>query len=287
CKNSHILHVVLRPLAFYKAQSAILCGHVPRMHRMHRIVSRETDRRALPVTTTSALPRWDMTVVYPGLDSAEFDQGFRAVADEIAGLSTLFNELHIEQQPAAPLTPELVRVVETIIERTNTVLADVQTLSAYISAFVTTDSRDDIAQGKFSELQQHTVRLSQLTTRLVAWIGSLDVEALIAESAVAREHAFALRQAKIRAAHQMTPPEEALAAELNVTGGSAWGKLHGNVTSQLTVPIELEGEVRELPMSAVRNLAYEEDQDVRRRAYEAEPRGWERGGGSPGAAANS
>ena len=31
----------------------------------------------------------------------------------------------------------------------------------------------------------------------------------------------------------MSPAEEALAAELNVTGGAAWGKLHGNVTSQI------------------------------------------------------
>ena len=36
----------------------------------------------------------------------------------------------------------------------------------------------------------------------------------------------------------MSPAEEALAAELNLTGGSAWGKLHGNVTSQLLVPVE-------------------------------------------------
>src|SRR5262249_41614854 len=267
--------------------SAILCGHVPRVHPRQRTVSKETDRRASPVTTTSVLPRWDMTVVYPGLDSTEFDQGFRAVTDEIAGLSTLFNELHVERQPAAPLTPQLVRIVETVIERVNTVLADIQTLSAYLSAFVTTDSRDNVAQAKYSELQQHTVRLSQLTTRFIAWIGSLDVEALIAQSAVARAHAFALRQAKVRAAHQMTRDQGALAAELNVTGGSAWGKLHGNVTSQLTVPIELDGETRELPMSAVRNLAYDADRDVRRRAYEAELRAWERVGVSLAAALNS
>src|SRR5262249_26428269 len=215
--------------------SAILCGHVPRVHPRQRTVSKETDRRASPVTTTSVLPRWDMTVVYPGLDSTEFDQGFRAVTDEIAGLSTLFNELHVERQPAAPLTPQLVRIVETVIERVNTVLADIQTLSAYISAFVTTDSRDNLAQAKFSELQQHSVRLSQLTTRFVAWIGSLDVEALLAESAVAHDHAFALRQAKIRAAHQMTPAEEALAAELNVTGGSASGPPPRHLTSPLTL----------------------------------------------------
>src|SRR5262249_39159081 len=60
-----------------------------------------------------------------------------------------------------------------------------------------------------------------------------------------------------------------------VTGGSAWGKLHGNVTSQLTLSIDVAGETRVLPMSAIRNLAYEEERKVRRSAYEAELRGWE------------
>ncbi|MGZ3638898.1 MAG: M3 family oligoendopeptidase, partial [Ktedonobacterales bacterium] len=99
---------------------------------------------------------------------------------------------------------------------------------------------------------------------------------LIAQSQVARDHAFALRQAKEDAAHLMSPAEEALAAELNVTGGRAWAKLHGNVTSQILVPIELDGETQELPMSAIRNLAADPDRDVRRRAYEAELSGWQR-----------
>ena len=37
------------------------------------------------------------------------------------------------------------------------------------------------------------MQLSQLDTRFTAWIGSLDVEALIERSAVARDHAFMLR----------------------------------------------------------------------------------------------
>jgi oligoendopeptidase F len=239
------------------------------------------------VSTTSTLPRWDMTVVYSSLDSPAFEQGFRRVTEDIAALGALFDELHVGEPSTGPLTAETVRAVETVIERANAVLDGVRTLSAYISAFVTTNTRDNLAQAKLSELQQHTVKLSQLTTRFTAWIGSLDVEALIVQSTVARDHAFMLRRAKIQAAHLMGPAEETLASELNVTGGSAWGKLHGNVTSQLAVPIELEGETRELPMSAIRNLAYEADREVRCRAYEAELRGWERVGVPLAAAMNS
>jgi hypothetical protein len=73
----------------------------------------------------------------------------------------------------------------------------------------------------------------------------------------------------------MAPLAEEVASELEVTGGSAWGKLHGTVTSQLIVPIEIAGELQSLPMSVIRNLAHEPDRQLRRRAYEAELKGWE------------
>ena len=71
----------------------------------------------------------------------------------------------------------------------------------------------------------------------------------------------------------MSPAEESLAAEMNLSGGSAWSRLHGNVTSQIGVSVEgIEGQ---LPISAVRNLARDPRREVRRRAYEAELAAWE------------
>ncbi len=227
--------------------------------------------------SAETLPRWDMTVVYPSLESPEFAAGFAATVAAIEGLARLFDELGIaKREQPAPLDETSVHAFERATEAYNAVLDQVMTLSAYVAAFVTTNTRDDRAQARQSELQRHGVLLSQLGTRFTAWIGGLDVETLIARSALARAHAFALRRAKEAAAHLMSPSEENLAAELNLSGGTAWAKLHGNVSSQLSVPVELEGETRELPMSAVRNLAYDRDREVRRRAYEAELAGWER-----------
>ncbi len=229
------------------------------------------------MTTTTALPRWDMTVVYPGLDSPEFAAALAAAAADIDALTELFDTAGIAQREPAPLDDATAATAEWVLERYNAVLQAVETLGAYVYAFVSTDSRDDLAQAKQSELEQHEVRLAQLGARFVAWVGSLDVEALIARSPLAAAHSFPLRQAKLAAAHQMSPAEEALAAELDPVAGSAWGKLHGNLTSQITVRLELgtDGEVRELPMSAVRNLAFDPDRAVRRRAYEAELAAWE------------
>jgi len=154
-----------------------------------------------------------MTPIYPGMDSKEFEEGFTSVVRDINDLAALFDAHHVMKQPSATsLDHKTIRAFETVIERHNAVLEAARTLGVYIECFVTTNSHDTLAQAKLSELQQTTMILTQLGTRLTAWIGSLDVEALIERSPVAREHAFMLRKAKIRAAHFMTPAEENLSS---------------------------------------------------------------------------
>lgn len=239
------------------------------------------------MSTTAALPRWDMSVVFPSLESPEFADGFRSAVRAIDGLGELFDEEGVAARDSAPLDDVAVRAFERVVQRYNAVLDEYRTLSAYIAAFVSTDSRDDVAQARQSELRQQSLKLSLLGTRFTAWIGSLDVDALLAASEVARAHEWMLRKAAMQARHLMSPEEEALAQELNLSGGSAWARLHSDVTSQLAVPVALSGETRELTMSEVRNLAYDASREVRRQGYEAELAGWERAAVPLAAALNS
>jgi oligoendopeptidase F len=236
--------------------------------------------------TASALPHWDMTPVYPSLESPEFAAGFHAAVVAIDDLAHLFDQHGIGQHPTGPLDAATVAAFEAVLARLNTVQADRQTLLAYINSFVSTNSRDTLAQAKRSEMDQHGVRLAQLVTRFTAWIGSLDVDALLQQSAPARAHEYVLRKFQAQARHLMSPAEEALAAELAPSAGTAWSKLHHNVTSQLEVR-GAAADGRALPMPEVRNLAYETDRETRRRGYEAELAAWEQAAVPLAAALNS
>ncbi|GLV57901.1 oligoendopeptidase F [Dictyobacter sp. S3.2.2.5] len=226
------------------------------------------------MTTTQSLPHWNMDVVYPGLDSPEFAQDFAAVIAEINSMAQLFDASGIEKRDDLNVDDQLTHTFEQVINRYNAVLAHITTVYVYISCFVSTNSRDEVAQARASELENALVTLSQLDTRLTAWLGSLDVERLIAHSTVASEHAYILRRAKEQSVHMMAPAEEALAAELNTSAGRAWEKLHSNVTSQLSVTLELDGQRQQVPMSVVRNQASSAQRETRRRAYEAELAAW-------------
>ncbi|MDE3231104.1 MAG: M3 family oligoendopeptidase, partial [Chloroflexota bacterium] len=243
--------------------------------------------------STSALPRWDVSTVFPSLDSPEFVAGFAAVVARVDDLAALFDRLGVARL-AAPTAPDDARVAEVaqVLDALNATQEPYRTLSAYITSFVTTDSRDTVAQARQSELQRQGVRLAQLRTRFAAWVGSLDVEALLARAEAistptVSAHAFTLREARAIAEHQMSPEEEALAAELNVSGGAAWAKLHATLTSQITAPIELDGETRAEPMSALRHLAFNHDRATRQRGYTVELAAWERGAAPLAAALNS
>ena len=218
--------------------------------------------------TQQALPHWDLTSIFPALDSSEFEEEAGAAVRELEGLGKLFDERGIDRGGPPDAFDEAT-------ERLNALLERFETVFAFVVAHVRTDSRDEQAQARLSELQRHVVTLSKLGTRYTAWVGSLDTDQLLADSEVARAHEFMVRRAEKAARHLMPRPEEELAAELNPTGATAWGKLHSNVTSQLQVEVEVRGERRRLPMSEVRNLALDADREVRRAAYEAELATWE------------
>lgn len=234
-----------------------------------------------------SLPHWDLTDLYPGLDSPEFEQGFASVVEQINALEKLFDAHNVGRIEQAQTGATTVQTFDAVMNQYNATIDALSTLSAYINSFVTTDSRNAPAQARLSALQEHTVTFSKLGTRFVAWIGSLDIEVLIEQSEIARAHAYALQRAKIDAQHLMSPVEEELAAELNVTGGVAWGRLHGNVSSQIMVKIEADGKTNALPMSAVRNLAFSPSREIRERAYRAELEAWQANAVPLAAALNS
>lgn len=240
-----------------------------------------------PSDATFALPRWDMTRIFPSLESAEFHNAYQNAVKSIDDVTTLFDERGIAKQAPSPLNADAVQTFETTVDALNKLLDEMHTLNAYVLCFVTTNSRDNVAQAKLSELQQQGVRLSNLDTRLTAWIGSLDVEALLQQSSLAREYSHMLRRTKIEAVHLMSPAEEELASALRPTGSSAWSRLHGNYTSQLSVDVEIDGQLQSLPMSMVRNLANDPRRELRQRAYQAELGAWKNAAVPIAAALNS
>lgn len=220
---------------------------------------------------TQTAPRWDLSNVYPGLESPEFAAALADFSGQLAELETFFIERATGSDAATPIT-ELAPLVGQAIDRLNRANLLAYTLGPYIASFVTTDSHNTLARRRQSEFELVAVRLQTLGTQFKAWVGRLApvLDAVIAADETAAAHAFALRETAEQSQYLMSDTEEALAAELNLSSGGAWRKLQGTITSQLTADFELAGEVKRLPLPALINLRSHPDEDVRHRAYEAE-----------------
>jgi oligoendopeptidase F len=223
----------------------------------------------------STPPRWDLSNVYPSLESREFEAAIATVKGQIDGLEKLFAEKLARMDTKTPVK-ELSAVIGEAIDRFNALYKSSGTVSTYVQSFVATDSHNTLAMKKMSEFQMVGVRRQNLGNQFQAWVGKIApvLEEVIQANPTASAHAFSLRDTAEQSKYMMSEPEEALTAELSLSGASAWGKLQGTITSQLTVDFDLDGKTQKLPMPALINLRSHPDESVRRRAYEAEMAAW-------------
>lgn len=210
---------------------------------------------------TDQLPTWDLDALFPGLESAKFKSTWSAIQQQLADLQQFFQTRRIGQQGAAA-DPQ---TFHTLIGKLNIFGETLSPMYNYLLMRVDSDSADTAAQARLSELELMYLDYQRLRPRLNHWLASLD-----AEEVRAGDYQILIDEAKVQAQHMMSEPEEVLASELSLSGGRAWVKLHSNLTSQISAQINGE----ELPITAVRNLAMNPDEVVRKAAYQAELQAW-------------
>jgi pepF/M3 family oligoendopeptidase len=229
----------------------------------------------------SSLPHWDLSNIYPGLDSKEFGADVSQLKEQLDDLDTYMSERQISGAGVRPKdTGELAEIIGGFVDRMNDILRRFGTLEAYVHSFVSTDSYNTTAKRLESELEVLGVRLERQGVFFQGWLRTVaeDPDALPAalkHDGSAKDHAFFVTETAEQSKYLMSEAEETLASELSLSGATAWSKLQGVVSSQVKVALERDGRVEDLPVTVVINLRNDPDEDVRRKAYEAEIKAWE------------
>ncbi len=223
---------------------------------------------------TAVLPRWDLTPFFPSIEDRSVTGAVEEVGPEVTRLVGLYDEHDVRGGAARPVDAAAVTAFEAVVAATEALRERLRLVTAYVAAHVDTDAGCDRASARQAELQVAAAPLRALAPRFAAWVASLGAEGLIAATPVAAELAWPLRKAEAASRHQLSEAEEALAAELWLSGGSAWLKLHGEVSAGLEAEVQLPTGPERLPITVVRNLAGDPDPAVRRAAHEAEVAAW-------------
>ncbi|GMQ77960.1 MAG: M3 family oligoendopeptidase [Anaerolineae bacterium] len=223
-----------------------------------------------------ALPHWDLTNVYPGLDSDEFNKAVDQVRELIAGLEEFLGEQEriINGNKSYNLS-EISLLIEGYIDRLNELELVFDTVLAYVYSFIATDSYDTNAKRSLSELEIIGLGKDQLDIRFKGLLKSLDgdnesLSSLLTQDGTAAKHALFVKESVAKSRYLMSEAEESLASELSLSGASAWAKLHGIVNSQIKAEFQRNGEVEQLPITVIRNYYNDPDEALRKQAYEVE-----------------
>lgn len=206
---------------------------------------------------------WSLEKLYKGYD----DPNFKADEEKLDSLLKEIAEFTADLSG----NPKDVLVRAIRLNQEITALAEKLFLFAELQQAVnTSDTVSTAAAGRF---ERKLSALAVPRTALVKYISSLDdLSAYIEQDELLKEHEFFLNNIKEQAAYTLSPEVEKAISLYEISGSSAWGDMQSYLTS--TVPVEYEGGITSL--TDIRNKAYDKDPAVRKAAYEAELKAYER-----------
>ena len=200
---------------------------------------------------------WDLTVFYKNFDDPEFKDDLARLPKEIDAFTAAI---------AAPAEDEVKKLV-SLVHQEEALSNLFERLSLMIELTLSVDANNKAANAAMAPLMRAVMGSSLASNAFSRYLASLEnLDAIIDADDELKARAFALREAAEDAKHQLPEALEKPVLKMQLSGGEAFSQLRDKLDATLLV--DYDG--KQIPLSAVRALAYDGDADTRRRAYEAE-----------------
>ncbi|MDI9508234.1 MAG: M3 family metallopeptidase, partial [Bacillota bacterium] len=146
-------------------------------------------------------------------------------------------------------------------------------LGSYLSLRESVNTSDSQVVNELNMLEKQLSQVSKPFAVIKKWIAKIEsIDKYEFKHPKLKEYSFMINEIKDDAKHLLSDDVEDVIARFNISAGSAWSNMQSYLTSVLEV--EYRKEIITLP--EVRNLAYSPDKSVRRDAYEAELKAYEK-----------
>lgn len=206
--------------------------------------------------------RWNLSALYPSFDSEEFRSDIKTLDFEIEEIVN-FGKSDFSSDPKA--------AIEKYLELAERFSNRLYRLFAFCSLTLAVDTSNRDGMNFRDTLSKKSNAATVPFTKFRLWIKDLDdLDRLAEESSLIKSHLFYLKEMRISAKRLLSPEIEEMVSDLQRTGSSAFSSLQNQLTSNLTVNVEVEGKTEQMSLAQARNLYYEKDNDLRERAYRAE-----------------
>ncbi len=209
--------------------------------------------------------QWDLNVIYQGFQDPAYAKDLQALEKNLQAFDSFAAALPQAGDPKAALC-EGVRLQEEICQL-------VDKLATYANLRQAANTKDPEAGSQMGRILALYSGVAAPQAAFEAWASALpELEELVMENEDLRDYRFLFANIKDNSRHLLPGLGEEIMAKMEISGSGAWSDLHSYITS--TVPVTYRGE--RLNLSAVRNLAYDPDPQVRKDALEAELACYER-----------
>ncbi|MDR3595191.1 M3 family oligoendopeptidase [Clostridium sp.] len=207
---------------------------------------------------------WSLKEIYTSFNSEEFKK-------DLENLNEVIEDINIWAAEAVKDKENLVKKLEEYINKFTLVTEISSKLSIFINLSLSVNTKDnealrysDILEKKLTNLVESSVKMERYTSDIEG------IDYIINKSELLKEHEFLLKNICEQSEYLLSEKEENIIANMKNTGSNAWVKLKDNLISTLKVEMEEDGEIKEVPLTVVLNMAYEKNANLRKKAYEAE-----------------
>lgn len=208
--------------------------------------------------------KWSLDVLYSGFEDEKFQKDM-AKADEMIAAYQAFAETlgQNDERETVKKALQMDEEFELLID----------SLYSYCSLRQSVDTSDTDSVSYIGRLMQKLGDVTKASTLIEKYIAKVeDMDALIGDDEFLLAYKDRLHRIKKDAKHTLSEDVEEALARMDVSGGSAWSDLQGFLTS--SVEVDYNGE--KTTLSAIRNKAYDADAKVRKEAYEAELKAYDK-----------
>ncbi|WP_298840363.1 M3 family oligoendopeptidase, partial [Clostridium sp.] len=164
----------------------------------------------------------------------------------------------------------------------------VNKLYNYAELSTSVDTKNEVSSKISEKIAFKLALLAKPTTIFSKWLNSIeDLNSLIEDSPLLKSHSYYLKELAKNAKFLLNDAQESLMAKMKNSGSDAWSRLQNVLSSNLIVDITINGETKKLPLSIVRNMAYDKDKNIRKNAFESELKAYDKIAESSASALNS
>ena len=212
---------------------------------------------------------WSLNELYSSFSSKEFKSDLTKLDNEIEGIKEFSNNINNEKNDKEAL--------ESLINKLEGVYLLLNKLSAFANFALSTNSKNTEGRKYLDVINSKNSSLAEPLTKIYKWIGTINnIEDIIKSSKLLKEHEFFIKELKDKNKYMLSEKEEAIIAKMRNTGSDAWLNYKDYLISTHKVNINLDNEEKELPLTVVLNMAYDSNKEVRKKAYEAEIKSYEK-----------